>query len=41
VSKDDAEVLSNLQETLKRVVYGQDRAIDGAHLRRSSSRAPA
>src|SRR6201992_140280 len=28
VSKDDAEVLQNLQETLKRVVYGQDRAID-------------
>jgi ATP-dependent Clp protease ATP-binding subunit ClpA len=28
VSKDDAEVLSNLQETLKRVVYGQDRAIE-------------
>src|SRR5271165_4438626 len=28
VSKDDAEVLKNLQETLKRVVYGQDKAID-------------
>jgi ATP-dependent Clp protease ATP-binding subunit ClpA len=28
VSKDDAEVLSNLLETLKRVVYGQDRAIE-------------
>jgi ATP-dependent Clp protease ATP-binding subunit ClpA len=28
VSKDDAEVLRNLQETLKRVVYGQDKAID-------------
>src|SRR3974377_1302429 len=28
VSKDDAEVLQNLQETLKRVVYGQDRAIE-------------
>ena len=27
VSKDDAEVLANLQDTLKRVVYGQDRAI--------------
>jgi ATP-dependent Clp protease ATP-binding subunit ClpA len=28
VSKDDAEVLSNLDETLKRMVYGQDPAID-------------
>ncbi|NIX77727.1 ATP-dependent Clp protease ATP-binding subunit ClpA [Microvirga terricola] len=28
VSKDDAEVLAHLQETLKRVVYGQDKAID-------------
>src|SRR6202140_4178594 len=28
VSKDDAEVLRNLQETLKRVVYGQDQAIE-------------
>jgi len=28
VSKDDAEVLSHLQETLKRVVYGQDKAIE-------------
>jgi len=28
VSKDDAEVLANLQETLKRVVYGQDKAIE-------------
>jgi ATP-dependent Clp protease ATP-binding subunit ClpA len=28
VSKDDAEVLSNLQSTLKRVVYGQDKAIE-------------
>src|ERR671920_332713 len=28
VSKDDAEVLSHLQETLKRVVYGQDNAIE-------------
>src|SRR5215469_1720424 len=28
VSKDDAEVLRNLQETLKRVVYGQDTAIE-------------
>jgi ATP-dependent Clp protease ATP-binding subunit ClpA len=28
VSKDDAEVLRNLEETLKRVVYGQDRAIE-------------
>jgi len=27
VSKDDAEVLSNLDTTLKQVVYGQDRAI--------------
>ncbi|MBV9420974.1 MAG: ATP-dependent Clp protease ATP-binding subunit ClpA, partial [Alphaproteobacteria bacterium] len=27
VSKDDAEVLSHLEETLKRVVYGQDKAI--------------
>jgi ATP-dependent Clp protease ATP-binding subunit ClpA len=27
VSKDDAEVLKNLDETLKRVVYGQDAAI--------------
>src|SRR5262249_49330734 len=28
VSKDDAEVLRNLEETLKRVVYGQDKAIE-------------
>jgi ATP-dependent Clp protease ATP-binding subunit ClpA len=28
VSKDDAEVLSMLETTLKRVVYGQDRAIE-------------
>jgi ATP-dependent Clp protease ATP-binding subunit ClpA len=28
VSKDDAEVLAHLQETLKRVVYGQDAAIE-------------
>jgi ATP-dependent Clp protease ATP-binding subunit ClpA len=28
VSKDDAEVLRHLQETLKRVVYGQDKAIE-------------
>jgi len=28
VSKDDAEVLRDLQTTLKRVVFGQDRAID-------------
>ena len=28
VSKDDAEVLAHLQDTLKRVVYGQDKAID-------------
>jgi ATP-dependent Clp protease ATP-binding subunit ClpA len=28
VSKDDAEVLQNLDETLKRVVYGQDAAIE-------------
>src|SRR6202046_3718769 len=28
VSKDDAEVLKTLQETLKRVVYGQDKAIE-------------
>ncbi len=28
VSKDDAEVLKNLQEALKRVVYGQDKAIE-------------
>ena len=28
VSKDDAEVLSNLETTLKRVVYGQEQAID-------------
>ncbi|MBV9244652.1 MAG: ATP-dependent Clp protease ATP-binding subunit ClpA [Methylobacteriaceae bacterium] len=27
VSKDDAEVLQHLEETLKRVVYGQDKAI--------------
>ena len=32
VSKDDAEVLQHLDETLKRVVYGQDAAIDGAGL---------
>ncbi len=28
VSKDDAEVLRNIETTLKRVVYGQDKAID-------------
>ncbi|MDD7910678.1 MULTISPECIES: ATP-dependent Clp protease ATP-binding subunit ClpA [Pseudovibrio] len=28
VSKDDAEVLSNLNDSLKRVVYGQDKAIE-------------
>src|SRR5437588_361037 len=28
VSKDDAEVLQHLEETLKRVVYGQDRSIE-------------
>ena len=28
VSKDDAEVLANLQTTLKRVVYGQNKAIE-------------
>ena len=28
VSKDDAEVLRHLDETLKRVVYGQDKAIE-------------
>ncbi len=28
VSKDDAEVLANLEGTLKRVVYGQDKAIE-------------
>ncbi|WP_150287719.1 ATP-dependent Clp protease ATP-binding subunit ClpA [Rhabdaerophilum calidifontis] len=28
VSKDDAEVLRNIETTLKRVVYGQDRAIE-------------
>ncbi|MGB6659132.1 MAG: AAA family ATPase, partial [Xanthobacteraceae bacterium] len=28
VSKDDAEVLKNLHETLRRVVYGQDKAIE-------------
>ncbi|AXS40887.1 ATP-dependent Clp protease ATP-binding subunit ClpA [Breoghania sp. L-A4] len=28
VSRDDAEVLSNLEKSLKRVVYGQDAAID-------------
>jgi ATP-dependent Clp protease ATP-binding subunit ClpA len=28
VSKDDAEVLAHLQETLKRVVYGQDKPIE-------------
>src|SRR5436190_16459327 len=27
VSKDDAEVLAHLEETLKRVVYGQDKSI--------------
>jgi ATP-dependent Clp protease ATP-binding subunit ClpA len=27
VSKDDAEVLAHLEETLKRVVYGQDKAV--------------
>ncbi len=28
VSKDDAEILRNIENTLKRVVYGQDKAID-------------
>src|SRR2546427_6889409 len=28
VSKDDAEVLRHLESTLKRVVYGQEKAID-------------
>ncbi|BBF92566.1 ATP-dependent Clp protease ATP-binding subunit ClpA [Blastochloris tepida] len=28
VSKDDAEVLANLEQTLKRVVFGQDKAIE-------------
>ena len=28
VSKDDAEVLAHLEDDLKRVVYGQDKAID-------------
>ena len=28
VSKDDAEVLAHLEITLKRVVYGQDKAIE-------------
>ncbi|HMK88221.1 MAG TPA: ATP-dependent Clp protease ATP-binding subunit ClpA [Methylocystis sp.] len=28
VSKDDAEVLAHLDETLKRVVYGQDKAVE-------------
>jgi ATP-dependent Clp protease ATP-binding subunit ClpA len=28
VSKDDAEVLRNLQETLKRAIFGQDKAIE-------------
>ena len=28
VSKDDAEILRNIEQTLKRVVYGQDKAIE-------------
>ena len=28
VSKDDTEVLAHLDETLKRVVYGQDKAVN-------------
>ncbi|WP_163284085.1 AAA family ATPase, partial [Enterobacter hormaechei] len=28
VSKDDAEILRNIETTLKRVVYGQDKAIE-------------
>jgi ATP-dependent Clp protease ATP-binding subunit ClpA len=40
VSKDDAEVLSHLERTLKRVVFGQDKAIE-ALSRRSSWRARA
>ena len=28
VSKDDAEVLKHLEQTLKRVVFGQDKAIE-------------
>ena len=41
VSKDDAEVLQNLEETLKRVVYGQDKAIKALSELRSSLPAPA
>jgi ATP-dependent Clp protease ATP-binding subunit ClpA len=40
VSKDDAEVLRDLETTLKRVVFGQDKAIE-ALSRPSSWRAPA
>ncbi len=40
VSKDDAEVLKDLEVSLKRVVFGQDKAIE-ALPRRSSSAAPA
>src|SRR3977135_2189289 len=45
VSKDDAEVLSHLEATLKRVVYGQDKAIislsSSIKLPRATPRAPS
>src|ERR1700746_3399433 len=39
VSKDDAEVLQHLQATLKRVVYGQDKAIEALSASISLARA--
>src|SRR6201987_1828476 len=39
VSKDDAEVLRNLEETLKRVVYGQEKAIEALSASIKLSRA--
>ena len=42
VSKDDAEVLRHLEETLKRVVYGQDKAIEALSASdQARSRRPA
>ena len=41
VSTDDKRVLENLEADLKRVVFGQDMAIEKLSSRRSSCRAPA
>ena len=39
VSKDDAEVLKDLEASLKRLVFGQDKAIEALSARRSNSAA--